>query len=485
MRKTHYGAIAGWLLAAHGATAASLPLADCRLTSTLTQGTADGRCGWFEVAENRKVTDGKRIRLHIAVIPALRKQALPDPLFIISGGPGQAASDFYLSSAAAFERLRSDRDVVIIDQRGTGKSNLLQCELPDEFESAPFDKSLVQRHTRECLQALNGDPRYYTTSVAVRDLDDVRRALGYDRINLYGVSYGTRVAQHYARRYSEHVRAMVLDGVVPVELALGPGIAIHAQQSLDATLRRCAADKDCNTAFPRLTESFAHLRAEFASHTQPISIPHPRTSKLTPIDFGMAHLAVALRLLSYSDDTAATLPFLINEAAANRPQAIAAQALLVARSLKDQMAMGMQYAVICTEDAAFISDAARNDAAIAASYMGRLFLETLTSICDVWPHGDIDPDFHAALQSSVPTLLLSGDNDPVTPAAFGEQAARGFTAGMHVTFAGQGHGQLQSRCGASLIRRFIENGAAANLDTQCVAQVRPAPFLIDANGPKP
>jgi pimeloyl-ACP methyl ester carboxylesterase len=479
--------VAGWLIATSNATAASvsLPLEDCQLASETARGDAKARCGWFEVAENRDDPSSKGIRIHVAVIPALRKQPLTDPLFIISGGPGQAASDFYLSSAGAFERLRSDRDLVIVDQRGTGKSQQLQCTLPDEFESVTFDKALLQRYARECLQSLPGDPRYYTTSVAVRDLDEIRQALGYEKINFYGVSYGTRVAQHYLRRYPQHVRAVILDGVVPVELALGPTIAVHAQQALDTLLTRCEADTACSTAFPNITATFSRLRSELGQQSVPISIPDPRTAKVTPLDFTAMHMAAALRMLSYSDDTASLLPFLIHEAAQQRPQAMAAQALLVSRNLRDQMAMGMQNAVICTEDVPFISDAAQNDPAIAASYLGRVFLDVLRANCDVWPRGVIDADFHAPLTSTVPALLLSGDNDPVTPASFGEQAVQGYSQGKHIVFAGQGHGQLSSRCGVSLIRRFIESGTTASLDTSCVAQVVPAPFIIDANGPMP
>jgi pimeloyl-ACP methyl ester carboxylesterase len=492
MRLGHPGAFGGWLagglLAAQVIAAApstSLALEECRLDSTVARGEADGRCGWFEVAENRDDPRSKRIRVHVAVMPALRKQPLTDPLFIITGGPGQAASDFYLSSAGAFERLRSDRDLVIVDQRGTGKSQQLQCTLPDEFESAAFDKALMQRYARDCLQSLPGDPRYYTTSVAVRDLEEIRQALNYDKINFYAISYGTRVAQHYLRRHPEHVRAVILDGVVPVELALGPTIAIHAQQALDALLTRCEADTACSTAFPNIVATFSRLRAELAQQAVPVSIPDPRTAKRTPLNFTAMHMAVALRMLSYSDDTASLLPFLIHEAANQRPQAMAAQALLVSRNLRDQMAMGMQNAVICTEDVPFITDAAQADPAIAASYLGSVFLDSLRATCEVWPRGVIDADFHAPLKSDVPTLLLSGDNDPVTPASFGEQAAQGFSQGKHIVFAGQGHGQLSSRCGVSLIRRFIESGVIANLDTSCVAQVVSAPFIIDANGPTP
>lgn len=470
--------------AALGAHAQSrLQLSDCRLESTVARGSASARCGWFEVAEDRATATGQRIRVHVAVIPALRKQALPDPLFVISGGPGQAASDFYLSSSYAFEALRRDRDIVVIDQRGTGKSQRLDCELPDELESARFDREVLQRYTRECLSKLPGDPRFYTTSVAVRDLDEIRTALGYAHINLYGISYGTRVAQHYVRRYPKQVRAVVLDGVVPVETILGPEIAPVAQRSLDAILARCEKQSACDKAFPNIANDFKSLRTRLAREPFALTIADPRTAVRAPLTFTDMHLAVAVRLFSYSDDTASLLPYLIYEAAHDRPQAMAAQALMVMRNLGDQIANGMHNAVVCTEDAPFISKDALADPAITQSYLGGALTEALLAGCEVWPRGELDADFHASLRSDVPALLLSGENDPVTPVSFGEQALKSYAHGKHVVFDGQGHGQLNSQCGTQMITRFVQSLALANTD--CIAQVLPAPFMLDANGPAP
>jgi pimeloyl-ACP methyl ester carboxylesterase len=461
----------------------ALQLTDCRLETASGRGGTKARCGWFTVAEDRASASSQLIRIHVAVIPALRKQALPDPVFVISGGPGQAASDFYLGSSYAFEALRRDRDIVVIDQRGTGKSQRLDCKLPDELESARFDRELLQRYTRECLTTLPGDPRFYTTSVAVRDLDEIRAALGYAQINLYGISYGTRVAQHYVRRYPKHARAVVLDGVVPVETILGPEIAPAAQRSLDAILARCAKQTDCNQAFPRITDDFKTLRARLAHEPIALTVADPRTAIRTPLSFSDTHLAVAVRLFSYSDDTASLLPYLIHEAAHDRPQAMAAQALMVARNVGDQIANGMHNAVVCTEDVPFISKEALADPAIAQSYLGDLLIDALRAGCEVWPQGVIDVDFHAPLHSDVPALLLSGESDPVTPASFGEQALKSFSRGQHLVFTGQGHGQLNSQCGTQLITRFVQNLAIANTD--CIAQVLPTPFMLDANGPAP
>jgi pimeloyl-ACP methyl ester carboxylesterase len=475
----------GLALVASRSEAATLLLTDCELTSDVVKGSATGRCGFYAVPEDRSNPASKAVQLHVAVIPALRKEALADPVVILTGGPGQAASDFYLSGGAAFERLRRDRDILLIDQRGTGKSNRLDCELPDELTVKEFNLADLPRHTQDCLSKLPGDPRYYTTSVAVRDLEEVRIALGYDKLNLYGISYGTRVAQHYLRRYPNRVRTIALDGVVPVDEVLGPQIGPAAQRAIDALFVRCEESQECSAAFPDLQRRFMALRSQVLQKPIPLVLADPRTGKHTSVEFGAAELTVAIRLLSYSDDSAALLPFLIAEASQRRIGPIAAQAVMVANKLTDQLANGMHNAVLCTEDTPFYTQDMLADSAIDSAYMGRTFVDTLAAGCNVWPRGVMDEDFHAALKSEVPALLLSGEHDPVTPARFGERAVKAYPNGRHIVFKGQGHGQFGSRCGASLLTRFIQTANATRLDAECVDRVSPTPFMLNANGPSP
>jgi pimeloyl-ACP methyl ester carboxylesterase len=467
------------------AHAANLKLEDCRLQSEIAGGGVAARCGWLSVPENRENPTGKQVRLHVARISSLRLEPAGDPLFILSGGPGQAASDFYISIAPALARIRRDREIVIVDQRGTGRSNRLDCTFPDESDITFTDPQQLRELTRSCLAKLPGDPRYYTTSVAVRDLDDVRAALGYQKLDLYGVSYGTRVAQHYMRRYPDRVRVAILDGVVPPELPLGPDVALDAQAAIDSAFARCDSNADCKRTFPNIAGTFATLRARVLEKPVPLSIPDPLSAEPTNTQLGAAELSAAVRLLSYSDETLSTLPLLIHEAELGQPQGLAAQYLMIKRSLDTQIANGMHFAVVCSEDAPRWHERPVSDSDLAKTYLGETFMQAMRTICEQWPSGPVDQDFGKPLQSAIPTLVLSGGNDPVTPARYGEQIMAGLNNARHLVLDGQGHGQIAVGCMPRLVADFIATGNAKSLNDECLKTVAPAPFLLSRSAPAP
>jgi pimeloyl-ACP methyl ester carboxylesterase len=481
--------LVAWIFcSAIGAAFADEPLrlADCRLESGQAGGSVAARCAQFRVRENRDDQQSKELQLHVAVIPALRLKPAADPLFILSGGPGQAASDFYLSVAPAFARIRRDRDLVLVDQRGTGRSNRLHCALPDDSEFVVLDPQKLQAAVRECLTSLSGDPRYYTTSIAVRDLDDVRAALGYRTLNLYGISYGTRVAQHYMRRYPDRVRAAILDGAVPAQVALGPDVAIEAQRAIDNVLQRCTRDAGCSDKFPDISAQFVALQEHLRMDPVKLSISHPLTGARTDTMLDAARLGAAVRLLSYSDETVSTLPLMIHEAQSLRdPQALTAQYLRVASDLAEQIAEGMHFAVVCSEDAPRWAQQNVSEQELAKTYLGTAFMRGMRAVCEEWPRGPVDPDFGAPLQSSVPTLILSGSNDPVTPERYAREIMKGLGNGKHLVAAGQGHGQLATGCIPRLTAEFIATGSTTTLDDACVRNIRPAPFMLSRTAPAP
>jgi pimeloyl-ACP methyl ester carboxylesterase len=467
-------------------SSATLQLEECRLKSESANASVAARCGTLVVPENRAEPKGKQVSLHVAVIPALRTQAEPDALFVLSGGPGQAASDFYVAMSQALVRVRRDRDIVLVDQRGTGRSNALNCPLPNDADLTETDPALVQDYTRKCLATLPGDPRFYTTSIAVRDLEEVRAALGYEQIDLYGVSYGTRVAQHYLRRYPQRVRALVLDGVVPPQLALGPHIPVEAQRALDALFARCANSAACNEAFPTLPEQFRRLREHLRNAPLELSIHDPITAAPMKVRFGIAELNGVVRLLSYSDEAASTLPLLIHEAQlARRAEPLAAQYEMIKRNMQDQLAYGMHFSIVCSEDAPRWTGDEVTSEALQATYIGADFMAAMNAICDVWPRGPVDRDFYEPLKSDVPVLLLSGENDPVTPPAYAEQILGGLPRSKHIVLRGQGHGQLAVGCMPRIVAGFISNASADALAEECTRTVAPTPFMISSTGSAP
>jgi pimeloyl-ACP methyl ester carboxylesterase len=240
------------LTAGLAAAAPGLTLSACELEHPLRLTAVPAECGILLVAENPQNLEGRHIGLHVARVPAISRRKQADPLFILAGGPGAAASAFYATVEGAFARIHRDRDIVLIDQRGTGRSNPLDCAADQQPLFRATDTEIAA-DTRRCLTRLSAraDVAYYTSSVAVQDLERVRAALSLERINLYGTSYGTRVAQHYLRRFPQRVRAVILDGVVPAPLALGPATATDAEQASPPAATAMAIPRAPTTACVR------------------------------------------------------------------------------------------------------------------------------------------------------------------------------------------------------------------------------------------
>jgi pimeloyl-ACP methyl ester carboxylesterase len=463
-----------------------IPLEPCRISDIDGLTSTEARCGKLSVPEDPAAPHGRRIELAVAIVPAVATKSKPDPLFLIAGGPGQGSIEGYAPLLPAFAGIHRERDLVLVDQRGTGGSNRLDCDMPeDSLEGGEYEPAALKSLAVECLARLKSRPQFYTTSIAVRDLDAVRAALGYARINLFGGSYGTRVAQHYARRYPEHTRAVVLDGVVPPTLAIVPRIALESQRALDSVFARCAADAACNGRFPALPAQFAELDATLRKGPVAVTLADPVTGAARRIQVTRSHLVTMARMLVYSPWTASLIPLLVHEAATNGNYApLAAQAEMAGEDLEKMIAMGMHNSVVCAEDVPRFAGAVDRKS-LEATAMGPLMLDGMEALCEAWPRGPVDPDFAQPLDSAVPALLLSGEFDPATPASYGVLAARGFRNALHLVMPGQGHGQEQSPCVQKLLRDFIEAGTAKGLDTACVAAIRPAPFFLSFSGSAP
>ncbi len=462
-----------------------LPLADCRLEHPLRLGSVAASCGTLSVAEDPEHPTGARIALAVAVVPALDRRTRAAPLFVLAGGPGQAASDLYAMLAGAFARIHRDRDIVLLDQRGTGRSAPLRCDYPEDWQQLADTLPGLRAATLACLAKYGPRVRWYTSSIAVRDLDAVRRALGYPRIDLYGASYGTRMAQLYMRRYPQATEAVILDGVTYPQQAIGLETPLDAERALRAILDRCRAARECAEAFPELEQQLAGLRTRFGPQRQRVSFDDPTSGEPRTLDFGHDLLGEALRFMSYSSSQAALLPTLIRRGAAGDLAPLAAQSLLVTGVLGEQLASGMQNTVVCSEDVPFFALSAPMRARLRQTFLGLAQLDALAQVCALWPRGPVDPDLHAPLRSDVPTLLLSGEADPVTPPADAERAAQGLTHHRLLVLAGEGHGQAGTGCVPRMMAEFLIEPDANALDATCVAQHRPAPFFLGPTGPAP
>ncbi len=484
-------AVCALLLGSRHAAAAppALHLTPCRLTHPSQLVSVEAQCGRLTVAEDPAVPGGRQLQLFVARVPAINEHGRPDPLFLLAGGPGLAATTFYTGVAPVFDRIHRDRDIVLVDQRGTGASHALLCPSSADPD-APESAAAITQEARSCLATLASHAAVgdYTTSLAVRDLDAVRAALGYATINLYGGSYGTRVAQHYLRRYPEHTRTVILDGVVPPQMTLGASMALDAQSALQRIFARCAADVACRGRFGDPDQTFNSLLVSLKSRAVPVAVPDPFTGQTRKLNFDADDLGTVVRLSSYSSEESALLPLVLDEAQAHANfNPLAGLMLQVTHSLDNLIAVGMHNSVVCAEDVPQFGIRPEDRAQLAQTYMGTAQLDALQSICALWPHGPVDADFHQPLSSSRPVLLLSGSDDPVTPPAYAEQAARGLSNSLQVVVPGMSHGQITAPCAARLLSRFVELGSTRGLDAEvaCLKQAVPVAFLTSYTGSPP
>ena len=441
-------------------------------------------CTTFMVPEDRQHPAAKKIGLHVAWLKARAGTPKPDAMFFIAGGPGQASTEAFLEEAPSFDRIRSEHDILLVDQRGTGSSNRLDCPQPPP-DAQPSDAAIVAA-AEACLKQLHGDPRFYTTTVAVQDLEALRAAMGYKQVDLYGISYGTRVALQYLRAYPDSVRAVVLDGVVPADLALGPGVSLDAQRSLGLIFSRCGQAPGCRQAYPDLTTDFSALQKDLGQHAVSVGLRDPLTGAPRTEELTWDKVASAVRLMSYQSETAALLPLLIHQAAAQHDYLpLMSTALLFTDQLQESFAEGMGAAVLCTEDAPFFSDDAAQQKQLHDTYLGASTLDTLAKSCKSWPRGVMDPDFKTPVVSAKPVLLLSGEDDPITPPANAAHAAKSLANSLSLVVPGQGHGNVFRGCVPRVMADFVDAGAVKGLDTRCVKDIKPFPFFVSFSGPQP
>jgi pimeloyl-ACP methyl ester carboxylesterase len=459
----------------------TLAFTPCTLAPQFGAASVEAQCTTLPVPENPALPQGRQVRLHIAWIPAAENGTLaPDPVFLLAGGPGQSAAESYPQVAPAFREVLKHRNVFLLDQRGTGKSHPLKCDL-DEDVAADSPQAIAA--TERCRDQLSktADLRFYTTTDAVRDLEAVRVALGVPQLDLVGISYGTRVAQQYAMRHPASTRALVLDSVAPNRLILGNDFAANLERALDLQFAQCEDKPACVAAVghPRaqLDALMATLRAD------PPRVRYRDAATGAAMEDVLQPEAVAglMRMYAYMPLMSSLLPLQLGEAAHGRYDGLMALAKMLGESIGGQMAMGMQLSVICSEDAAGF----KPDPGAAGTLLGNQFSEFLGAQCAVWPKGAMPADFHQPLASDVPALVLEGEFDPVTPPRYGEEVLKTLPNGRLFVLRGQGHNVIGAGCMPKLFAQFLQTADAKALDGKCLDDLAYVPPFISFNGWQP
>jgi pimeloyl-ACP methyl ester carboxylesterase len=441
-----------------------------------------GRCGTYEVYENRAIRTGRKIGLNIVVIPALNATSVPEAVFWLEGGPGGAGTQAIGPVSQNYLRgLRSDHDLVFVDERGTGKSAPLKCddigETPadlDRYFGKLFPAPLI-RACRDKLEPI-ADLTQYTTSIAMDDLDDVRGALGYQQVDLAGASYGTLEALVYMRQHPDRVRSAFLVGMVTPDFRLPLPFARAAQHALELMFADCAAEAVCRTAFPNVKDEFNEVLARFDRGPLDVQMIDPVTQQRRTVALERESYVEHVRALLYSTAGARVVPLVVHQAFLN--DFLPFQTMAVRYNLGGaSTARGLYFSVTCSEAAPFISDA-EIVAETQGTFLGDRRVRAHLAACADWPHGAVATSFTDPVRSDVPVVVYSGDADGSTPPWIGSAAVKSLSHGRQIMALHTGH-QIDGPCTWDLMQAFVRNPVVQALDASCAAKAQRPPFVTE------
>ncbi|MEM9691401.1 MAG: alpha/beta fold hydrolase [Myxococcota bacterium] len=441
-------------------------------------------CRTFEVPVHHG-SPGKTLTLNATLFPATGRDTQPDPVFLLAGGPGQAATEAYGPLLAALTRTGSARDLILVDQRGTGRSAPLDCPAETTL-AAMFRDEDILRATRACLPELQDrDLDAFSTEASARDLETIRTELGLDAINLLGVSYGTRLALAYARLFPDQTRSLVLDGVAPTSLKLPLSFARDTENAWSTLVARCRNQSACANAFGDLDATLERWLARLDNEPATITIADPKTGAPTTLTLSRALGAQLVRGLLYATDLHALLPFTVHEAAQGNYAPLVAQAALLGQYAQESISTGLFLSVICGEDVPAIEEAALVEEA-QGTFLGPSLARQILAACELWPVKPRPVD-RTESPLPIPTLAISGGADPVTPPRWAETAVGAFPHHAHIVIPHAGHSNFARGCIPKLLGKFFAapRDYVAAPDLSCAEEDPAAPFFIDPQGPPP
>lgn len=460
------------------------------LTPCQVPGVADKvLCGTYEVFEDRAARKGRKITLKVVVFPATGPAREPDPFVYIPGGPGSSATEDAPGIAQVFASIRTHRDMVFIDQRGTGGSHPLDCKLFNPADPQSYlGHFFPLEDVRKCRQELEpkANLKLYTTPIAMDDLDEVRAALGYERLNLFGGSYGTRASLVYLKRHPQSVRTVTLQGVAPTNQFMPRDFATVNERALQGIIAECAGDEACNKAFPNLREETRALLERLMKGpievevSVPSSAPGPGAASTAKIKLSRDLAAEAIRYMLYSPQSAGRVPLFIHLAAQGNFAPLAESALLYRRRIVSTGSNGLYLSITCAEDLPWIKPG-EGERLSANTFLGDYRLRQQREACSLWPRATISKDYSEPTKGDAPVLILTGEWDPVTPPAHGDAVAKHLTSSLHVVVPHGAHGLggLQgSDCILRVMAAFVESGTTKGLDISCVKDIKRNGFAL-------
>jgi pimeloyl-ACP methyl ester carboxylesterase len=437
------------------------------------------QCGTLIVPENYDKPAGETVSINFAVLPAIDNSENKTPLMFLAGGPGQAAVELASGLRRVFNEVRKTRDLILVDQRGTGKSSPLQCE--SDYEQNIYSlipEEMSNDEITECIESFDVDLAQFNSENAIRDFDAVREALGHKKINIYGGSYGTRAGLVYMRLFPDSLRSVVLDSVGPIEVPIGL-FGQSISRSFDLLIEHCNEEVACQSAFPDLGNEFQVLVNRLEKAPVSVDIAHPRLGTQTKFRISKGKLLGAIRLQLYGVSGRSLAPLVIHQAYLGNFMPLAG---LIAQTEGDMgMYTGLTLNILCNEDFPRISEEQFIQDADNPFGKGESH-QALKEACAKWPKYRPDEAFYQSVTADIPTLILSGELDPVTPPSNGDKTAATLPNNHHIVVKNSSHTVAMSTCASDIVNEFLTSLKPKELDESCLEDIPAESFLTNLNG---
>jgi len=437
------------------------------------------KCGKLEVPENYQKPEGDKISINFAVLPAIDNSEYKTPLMFLAGGPGQAAVELVTGVNQVFREVRKTRDLILVDQRGTGESSALVCE----FETinnvyTSLSDELNPQEVKDCVAQFKGDVTQYNSENAIRDFDAVREALNHKKLNIYGGSYGTRAGLVFIRMFPESLDSVVLDSVGPIEVPLGL-FGKSGARSFNLLIDNCTLSESCHKAFPNLAEEFQQVKTRLANKPLKLDILHPRLGTPTTLILDETKFTGNLRFQLYSMNGRSMVPLVIHQAFLGNYQPLIG---LMASTEGDQIVYtGLLFNIVCNEDIPRLSVADKL-ADAKNNFEGKDSQLAWEMVCPFFPKYRPNENFYQAVTADIPTLILSGNLDPVTPPSNGEYSAKTLPNSHHIIVDNASHGVAMSTCANEIVNEFLTTKLPKELDESCLKDIPQETFMTSVNG---